>query len=107
MRRVEHVLRSDYTTYTTPHGRWTSFISPGNQKREAVQSERAAIVREITNWMTRTFPGFFASGGLCGSFPILEFWTLEHRRPFEQDSKRPRVPLHGDYMESARLGLDL
>lgn len=100
MRRVEHVLRQEYSTYTEPHGHWTSIVSPANQKRDAAVAARAETVREVIEWITCTFPGFFASGSLDGSFPVLEFWTLEQRRPFaDPPQDQPRVPLHGDYVE--------
>jgi hypothetical protein len=102
-RRVERVLRADYKTYAERHGRWTSYQGPINQKQVAIVEARAQSVRELTAWMGETFPGFFASGGLNGSYPLLEFWTTEKREPFlEMQAEEGQPKTHWDYMELLR-----
>jgi hypothetical protein len=102
---ADRALRRQYSSRSERHGSWTTYLTPTNQKSDAVIAERTRIVKELTSWMGELFPGLFASGALDGAYPMIEFWTTEEQRPFEpkaEETRKPRVRAGFDYMELMR-----
>jgi hypothetical protein len=79
-------LRRTYETFPQVRNpRFTAYITPGDQKQDAMLTARRAIRGRCADWFHSNLPGVFSSGLNAGGFPSCEFITTQVAVPFERE----------------------
>lgn len=75
-RRYEAELNLDRRSRRKRGKRWSiSHLEPSHQKQQAIANARAELRCSISDWFSRTIPGYFATRGTRKSFPFAELLT--------------------------------
>ncbi len=79
----EKAINKYYPTYTKRIKKGVSYVTPFNQKLEAIINTRQQISMNCINWIKTNLPGYYTSNELLNKMPICEFITLDKQVPFE------------------------
>jgi hypothetical protein len=80
-------LHATYQSFARHRGRFTTYIDPGSQKRDAMVAARQAIRDSCAHWIASHLPGMFSSQLVEGRLPSCEFITTQIAVPLGRDSR--------------------